>query len=231
VAFLMRPARSAATDQLKDWCVVQRAAGRLVVGLSLNVLHAEGDTDAYAARSARIVAQAVPPHSAFVPIVHDYRGTPNDWDLTVRVIELLVGEGHLPGPRLRLSAPEVKPVCAELDILLTGRMHAAVAALGVGTPVFVLGYADKAEGLLSYFGLERRTVPASDVVVDQQNVVARVAEAIDERLNDRIAIRQALPTVFSSARAVLAGPALPGRSHTAGAVTTGTPGPSRHPSS
>jgi polysaccharide pyruvyl transferase WcaK-like protein len=203
VAFLMRRTPSAATSRVADWCDDQRAAVRTVVGLSLNALHISQGSAQFATVLAQIIAAAAPARCAFVPVIHDYRGTPNDRDLTELVMHHLAVQGHTIAPTSALSAPEVKEACGNLDLLITGRMHAAIAALGVGTPVVLFGYADKAEGLMSYFGLVDRVIPIRDVETDLDAVVSRLRAALTARDTDHRSIGRSLPAVLDLARQVL----------------------------
>lgn len=51
---------------------------------------------------------------------------------------------------------------ADLDVLLTSRMHAAIFAMAVGTPALAIGYEPKVAGVMSDLGLPERVLPASD---------------------------------------------------------------------
>lgn len=205
LAFQMRPVTSPLTDQLDEWCDRQRRKGKTIVGLSLNAWPVLESIDTFTTRVLELLVAGLPRESAVVPVVHDYRGTPTDRDLTARVVELLSKNGYDCAPLLALSAAEVKQICASLDLLVSGRMHAAIAALGAGTPVMVLGYADKAEGLLSYFGLEQRVIGV-DRIMDGSADLATELSAVTERLeNDCASIARALPMVQQRSRAALSG--------------------------
>ncbi|MCB9419220.1 MAG: polysaccharide pyruvyl transferase family protein [Ardenticatenaceae bacterium] len=52
------------------------------------------------------------------------------------------------------NALEVKSAYRQVDCLIATRMHAAIFALGVGTPTIVIGYQPKSLGMISYYGLE-----------------------------------------------------------------------------
>jgi polysaccharide pyruvyl transferase WcaK-like protein len=57
----------------------------------------------------------------------------------------------LPLPAL---ASQVKSVVAELDLVVSGRMHLVIAALGAGVPAAGIPYQNKFEGLFRHFGLD-----------------------------------------------------------------------------
>jgi polysaccharide pyruvyl transferase WcaK-like protein len=62
------------------------------------------------------------------------------------------------------TAADVKAIVAKCDLVLAGRMHLAIAALGSGVPVGSLGYQGKCEGLFRHFDLE-------DLVLDWREAI------------------------------------------------------------
>jgi polysaccharide pyruvyl transferase WcaK-like protein len=55
--------------------------------------------------------------------------------------------------RARMSAAQLKAIAGQVDGVVTGRMHLAIASLGMGVPVAALTYQDKFQGLFRHFGL------------------------------------------------------------------------------
>ena len=55
-----------------------------------------------------------------------------------------------------LNAWELKHLAGMVDLVLTGRMHLAIAALGMGTPPLCVAYMDKFEGLFHLFNIASR---------------------------------------------------------------------------
>lgn len=53
-----------------------------------------------------------------------------------------------------MVACEIKALCSHLDCLISGRMHLAIAALGMGIPVACIEYQGKFEGLFRHFGID-----------------------------------------------------------------------------
>lgn len=74
------------------------------------------------------------------------------------------------------TAARVKGFCSTLDLVITGRMHLAIAALGMGVPAVVLSYQDKAEGMLGAIGMEDLIV--SEATVDA--ILSRVRTLLDD---------------------------------------------------
>jgi polysaccharide pyruvyl transferase WcaK-like protein len=98
---------------------------------------------------------------SIVGIPHDRRQNPSDRDLLLEV------ERHLPTSTKNLemktlpdtaSAGVVKAVCGQVNLLLTGRMHAAIAALGMGSPVMPIDNQGKVRGLLDHFQIPEQAV-------------------------------------------------------------------------
>ena len=91
------------------------------------------------------------------------------------------------------SAPEIKSVIGQLDLLVGSRFHALVAALSSGVPTLALGWSHKYVELLRTFGLQ-------DYVVDHDRLDAGelrrlVAEIYGRRAELGRAVAQALPAV------------------------------------
>lgn len=53
---------------------------------------------------------------------------------------------------------DIKAVIGDIDIVLTGRMHLAIAALGMGVAPLCLTYQGKFEGLMSHFSLSHENL-------------------------------------------------------------------------
>ena len=93
-------------------------------------------------------------------IPHDFRGQESDVSLAQAILEALPLEMkpyclQVPTP---CSAAEIKSICANLDVVFTGRMHLAIACLGKGVPVAGITYQGKFEGLFNHFELQGMTI-------------------------------------------------------------------------
>lgn len=66
---------------------------------------------------------------------------------------------------LRLAdAPLYKAVCGELDLLIAGRMHPAILAAPLGTPLLGLGYNPKFDGFFALLGRGDQVLPVAELV-------------------------------------------------------------------
>jgi polysaccharide pyruvyl transferase WcaK-like protein len=206
LAFLLRPdTRSAQASVVGRRTAAQRDLGRIVVGLNLNRLFLRLVPDGEAAAVALVTSVARRDERfVFVLIPHDSRSEDSDETLHSRLFEALpetLRDRVIQVPSLE-SAAAVKAVTADLDFLVSQRMHLAIAALGSGVPVLCCEYQDKAEGMLAHFD-------QSDMVVrpDEFAAPGRLADRIVAAVNDRSALRAkihaALPRVLELAHGVL----------------------------
>lgn len=97
-----------------------------------------------------------------VLICHDYREG-GGGDVCLSPLFEMLGADHSEQVyynKQSCSAAEVKGMVAPLDGVITGRMHLAIAALGMGVPVAAFSYQGKFEGLLQHFEM------SSDLLLD-----------------------------------------------------------------
>lgn len=86
-------------------------------------------------------------------ISHDYRGDDGD-DVCLKIIYDKLSSRFSDKffyTTRQLSSAEIKSLTSYVDGVVTGRMHLAIASLGVGTPVAALTYQDKFQGLFRHF--------------------------------------------------------------------------------
>jgi polysaccharide pyruvyl transferase WcaK-like protein len=104
-----------------------------------------------------------------------------------------------------MIAPEspgaIKAALARLDLIVTGRMHAAILAMGGGTPAFSFAYQDKFEGLLTLFGLQSADLLSTpeDLIANPAAVAAKALAHLDNAPALRAQIEAHLPAVAALA--------------------------------
>ena len=82
-----------------------------------------------------------------------------------RVAQAIAAELTAPTTILRLDdAALYKAVCGELSLLIAGRMHPAILAAPMGTPLLGLAYNPKFDGFFALLGREDQVVPVSELV-------------------------------------------------------------------
>ncbi|MET0588684.1 MAG: polysaccharide pyruvyl transferase family protein, partial [Novosphingobium sp.] len=159
-AFTLRPGEVDA--ETSHWIEAEKAAGRQVIGINLHpmlIRHADAQQIGHMVKQMASAIEGRSAQGAFswLLVPHDYRDDTGDGDgLCLR--PLFDELESLPGVRARYfdgvhRAATLKALAGKLDGVVTGRMHLAIASLGMGVPVLCLTYQDKFEGLYSHFDL------------------------------------------------------------------------------
>jgi len=166
VAFLMPPAaQSAGTRETEQWVAAQQASGRRVAIVCLSVqvqAKAEGAAPSFLETFGKELAELASGHGLSVLLVpHDLRlvGPPqrSDVHIAMELAAVLGAQGTADRQRMFIpeAADQVKRLAGKVDFVITGRMHVAIAGLGMGTPAICLTFQGKFAGLLEYFSLEK----------------------------------------------------------------------------
>lgn len=182
VAFLLKTDTDSSHEvrQLGRWVAAERSSGRVVIGVNLHPLLIDLDerhklpaliAEFDAALQSLIRDQPI----SVVLLEHDFRGRSAD-SHCLDSIEATLQSAGLGNFVYRAAHPmnavELKTAVACLDGVATGRMHLAIATLGVGVPVLVFGYKGKMEGLLEHFSLDSRLCISGRSLFDRQALVS-----------------------------------------------------------
>ena len=172
LAFLVAEAEYApVVDRVLPWAARQKAAGRLVLGININpqvVAHLKQGTEQGISDSVAECCKALLRENiSIVLIPHDFR--PGCADLRVMNmvwsrISSVSGEHGIVLSE-QFSAQEIKTACRALDLVLSARMHLAIGALSVCTPVCGIQYQGKFEGLFKHFGFGK------DIFIEPENAL------------------------------------------------------------
>lgn len=200
-AFLMPPAAETADAGTETWLARQRAAGRIPIGINLNahafasVLAHAGLDDLISGIADRLVHSAQRHALALLLIPHDLKPESGDLVMLEALAHRLHAAGWAHTRMLDTRHPdEIKRIAGQLDLVLTGRMHLAIAALGSGTPVLSITYQDKFEGLYQHFELSvEHTLQAEECLGD--GFCAKLDAALAQRHVNRARIAARLPQV------------------------------------
>ncbi len=173
LAFLLEPEKRAPiARELSRWIAAkhQVLAGTQekprVVAINANALTGlekqEVIVGVFVALIEKLAAQH--PNMGFILIPHDFRSEGSDASVNPVILARLAASTQA---RARMmTSPfdswDAKAIVGECDLLVTGRMHLAVAALGVAVPVIGIDYNDKFAGLFSYFGIDSLVVTAAE---------------------------------------------------------------------
>ena len=103
-------------------------------------------------------------------------------------------------PEAKPNGAELKRLVANVDLVLTGRMHLAIAALGQGKPVGAITYQGKFDGLVELFGLPKWILVSPAEASDHDNLSRLVDRLIaeSEELGGQIRLR--LPSIIDLAK-------------------------------
>lgn len=201
-AFSLVP--SEADQDTSAWIARKRAEGYRVMGFNLHpMLFKNADRSQIetiiqrGAEALRFVADARPICWLLIP--HDYREGFGD-QFCLQAIAGLVPPSlddrvrYLDG---EWSAPVLKGIAAQLDGIVSGRMHLAIAGLGKGVPVICIAYQGKFEGLYRHFSLPSSALLSPSAFYTDDGIRNALMEFVDNAEELREQVRRKLPEVLS----------------------------------
>lgn len=206
LAFLLCPdEKSTASSAVLQWIGEQRAKGQTIIGVNANYKLVQNlETQELDRLTQVYVDTLVELHSknaqfSFVLIPHDFRhieGEVNDIELAQAIMSALPADmqpycSQMPTP---CSAAEIKGVCGSLDLVISGRMHLAIACLGQGIPAACITYQGKFEGLFRHFELDGMLIEP-EKAVQPETLVQFVMPLIEQIESLREHVRSKLPKV------------------------------------
>jgi polysaccharide pyruvyl transferase WcaK-like protein len=208
VAFLLQPAEpTPGVRAVQAWSSTRRAAGDLVLGFNVHPMLIPSASAEDIASLVRVTVEALRAVAAqrsvsILLISHDYRGAQSD-DACLKLVHGALADEL--GPRLmyctqQFRAAELKTIAGAMDAVVTGRMHLAIAALGMGRPVAALTYQDKFHGLFEHFDYPQSYLLAPQALVNGQSLVGMMCTLIDDlpALTQRVVSH--LPAVTEASR-------------------------------
>ncbi|MBO0126423.1 polysaccharide pyruvyl transferase family protein [Agrobacterium sp. OT33] len=196
-------AASEADADTSSWIARRRAEGYRVMGFNLHpMLFKNADRSQIetiiqrGAEALRFVADARPVCWLLIP--HDYRDGFGDQSCLRAIAELLPPslddrvrylEGEWP-------APVLKGVAGQLDGIVSGRMHLAIAGLGKGVPVICIAYQGKFEGLYQHFALSSSDLLSPSAFYTDEGIRTALMEFVDNADELRAQVQRKLPEVL-----------------------------------
>jgi polysaccharide pyruvyl transferase WcaK-like protein len=216
-AFMLKEKAGPTSGMVESWTGAKRKLGRRILGINFHP-QLFGAEDGGFPRLTRAFERALTELAnqddmSFVILPHDNR--PNSDRAALEAFSTSLAEplrnevlfvGEEVGPA------EIKAIAATLDGVITGRMHLAIASLGVGTPVVALTYQDKFEGLFDHFELPSWLLSTPEAASEPDNLIALIRlfgeslqplkSQIENRLPDvRLAARHNIATLGLSRKA------------------------------
>lgn len=196
LAFLLRPeVRAPEAQAANRWIASRRAEGVTLLGVNLSGHTLRGAADHGTGAFSGLISRwlEADPKRAILVMPHDRRpGMVGDMLVLERLRQVLEGRFadrmHMLPPTL--DAWDLKALAGMVDLVVTGRMHLAIAAMGMGTPALCTVYQGKFEGLMAHFRIEGLTMTPGDVLAERcdpqlDNVTARRSE-LAARLKARL---------------------------------------------
>lgn len=206
-AFLLKPRENGAVRNIAKWALERRAAGSMVVGFNIHPLLFKNST---ADQRSGLVEVAIKSFRAVmsrrsisvVMIPHDYRGVGVGDVEILRDIYVGLNEygERIMFPEQEFHASELKAIAGSMDLVITGRMHLAIASLGMGTPVAAMTYQGKFQGLFQHFGLSDEFLISPAQLAGEGALSAFVIRAIDAQQQLKAQVEHKLPEVLALAQ-------------------------------
>lgn len=203
-AFLMPPATEP-EPEAEAWISDMHNAGRSPVGVNLNAhalapLLTQIDTPTLITRLAeQLVLAAEMNNLAFMLIPHDLKPQSGDVSMLQALEKQLQKNGFSHVRYTPINHPgKIKRITGLLDLVITGRMHLAIASLGSGTPILSITYQDKFEGLYQHFGLSLEHIIAPTQCISDA-FMNKINQAFTQRYDNRKRIHTSLPHVLALA--------------------------------
>lgn len=206
-AFLLQPDDgSAEVRKIGHWAMQRKDVGDTVIGFNIHPMLVR---DATAEQITALVASAVTAlrqlsrdrDVSVLLLSHDYRGTGGDDVCLEAIASALSAElrMRLLYPTARFSAAQLKAIAGYASGIVTGRMHLAVAALGMQIPVAALTYQDKFQGLFAHFSYPERYLLPPDRAVDSAQLAAMLEDFVDNLPYLAARVSEHLPAVTAAA--------------------------------
>lgn len=199
-AFMLEP-QSIEGLPVAGWIRSQRAAGRVLGGLNIHpMLSAQRDVatlDRLVASAAAAVRRTVDEaRCSWVMVPHDFRTDHGDVDMLRSVASLVDRPDHVVVAESPLVAAQIKALASALDVVVSGRMHLAIAALGSGVPAAGITYQGKFDGLfVDHFGLPEGLLLSAEGAEDENAMHDLIAGVVANRAELEEAVRQSWPQV------------------------------------
>lgn len=212
-AFMLVPnTEPAAVQEVRKYVDARHAAGRKVIIFNIHPLFSNEVTQAQIDQLVEVSARAIEDSTrqravSWLLLPHDYRGGAGDAICLRPLYEKLKGRlgddvYYMEGKH---TAATLKGMAAQVDGVITGRMHLAIGALGSGVPTAGITYQDKFEGLYQHFGLpDWLLVPTSRIITDGY-LIDLMSRFIDEIDSLRVTVGTALPAIKAMSEQNLSG--------------------------
>lgn len=207
LAFLVHPAEiSEVATLVSPWVKEQRESGHRILGVNVNpqvVAHLSSDAENAIARSvAKACESLIDNNTSVVLIPHDFRPGCADLRVMRLVWQKLSASTRCNAMLLEkaFTAQEIKSVCKDFDLVFSARMHLAIGALSVGTPVCGMQYQGKFAGLFQHFSMSDDIFISPEEALDPVHLAAFLTRHLDQCKSLQQQVQAKLPAVRALAR-------------------------------
>ncbi len=202
-AFMLHPdARQSDVERVAAWAARRRAAGQVVLGFNVHPMLIRNASPSQvlglidsAISALREVCSSRP--VSLLLLSHDYRGSDGDDVCLAPIANAL--SAAMPDrvlyPTTKFTAAQLKALAGNTDGVVTGRMHLAIASLGMERPVAALTYQDKFQGLFAHFGYPERFLLDPSGAADPRRLASMIEDFIDQLPALTATVKQRLPEV------------------------------------
>lgn len=212
-AFMLRPTvDSSNVATVRNWATARRQTGDKVIAFNVHPMLIKGATDrdieALVQSSSEALQNIMTGHRLSVVLLsHDYRGRDGD-DTCLQPLHASLAPSfgdRVHYPSERMSAAELKAIAGLMDGVVTGRMHLAIASLGMGVPVAALTYQDKFHGLFDHFELPADLLLTPSEALDARELTAMLHRFVLAMPNLQRQVQSRWPTVLEASERNLKG--------------------------
>lgn len=173
LAFLLHPEiRAPEAQAAARWIAARRVAGATILGVNLAGLTLRDRPGHGVGAAAGLISRWLEADAGRVVVLmpHDRRpGMVGDTEVLTGLHRALADRFadrmHLLPDTL--DAWDLKALAGLVDLVLTGRMHLAIAAMGMGTPALCMVYQGKFEGLMAQFNVDSLTMTLDDLLTEK----------------------------------------------------------------
>ncbi|MFZ2857597.1 oligosaccharide flippase family protein [Acidovorax sp.] len=193
LAFLVHGVDSSEVSAMvKPWVQAQRLDDRRILGVNVNpqvVAHLAADRETAIAESvAKACHELIGENISIVLIPHDFRPGCADFRVMKMVWNSLPKDAqrHVLLLEKPFTAQEIKSVCKNFELVFSARMHLAIGALSVHTPVCGMQYQGKFAGLFQHFEFGNDIFISPEDALDPQ----RLGEFLRRHMNNAQTLKE-----------------------------------------
>jgi polysaccharide pyruvyl transferase WcaK-like protein len=210
IAFLLRPRTddlSEYVSSIEHWIIRNKKENKAIIGINISPQlfnnSAKNDELLFSLEQALVQLKGKHGKLCYILVPHDFRIKNSDIELLKRLYERLTSTFtddilFIDKP---IMASEIKSLIKSVDIVISGRMHLAIACLSSCVPVGCIVYQGKFEGLFDHFSLTTSFLLQPEMSLNPNYLVQFVDKLLEDRLDIIQVIKNNLDTVKKKALA------------------------------